>query len=95
MEKKFIRVDEVAKELEISESHAYKIMRKLNRELPFITTDKILISIHRTAIIIWVIKIIRTAGTISPKQNCLMCKSLQRVGVTSSASSDSIERRPI
>ena len=28
MEKKFIRVDEVAKELEISESHAYKIMRK-------------------------------------------------------------------
>ena len=33
MEKKFIRVDEVAKELEISESHAYKIMRKLNREL--------------------------------------------------------------
>ena len=27
MEKKFIRVDEVAKELEISESHAYKIMR--------------------------------------------------------------------
>ena len=33
MEKKFISVDEVAKELEISESHAYKIMRKLNREL--------------------------------------------------------------
>ena len=33
MEKKFIRVDEVAKELEISESHAYKIMRILNREL--------------------------------------------------------------
>ena len=33
MEKKLIRVDEVAKELEISESHAYKIMRKLNREL--------------------------------------------------------------
>lgn len=33
MEKKFIRVDEVAKELEISESHAYKIMRKLNREV--------------------------------------------------------------
>ena len=33
MEKKFIRVDKVAKELEISESHAYKIMRKLNREL--------------------------------------------------------------
>ena len=32
MEKKFIRGDEVAKELEISESHAYKIMRKLNRE---------------------------------------------------------------
>ena len=33
MEKKFIRVDEVAKELEISESHAYKIIRKLNDEL--------------------------------------------------------------
>ena len=33
MEKKCIRVDEVAKELEISESHAYKLMRKLNREL--------------------------------------------------------------
>lgn len=33
MGKKLIRVDEVAKELEISESHAYKIMRKLNREL--------------------------------------------------------------
>ena len=33
MEKKFIRVDEVARVLEISESHAYKIMRKLNREL--------------------------------------------------------------
>jgi len=31
--------------------------------------------------IIWVIKIIRTAGTISSKQNCLRCKSLQRVGV--------------
>ena len=33
MKKKFIRLDEVAKELEISEFHAYKIMRKLNREL--------------------------------------------------------------
>ena len=33
MEKKFIRVDEVARVLEISESHAYKLMRKLNREL--------------------------------------------------------------
>ena len=32
-EKKFIRVDEVARELDISESHAYKIKRKLNREL--------------------------------------------------------------
>jgi len=32
-EKKFIRVDEVARVLDISESHAYKIMRKLNREL--------------------------------------------------------------
>ena len=33
MEKKLIRVDEVARVLEISESHAYKLMRKLNREL--------------------------------------------------------------
>ena len=32
-EKKFIRVDEVARELDISESHAYKIMRQLNKEL--------------------------------------------------------------
>lgn len=32
-EKKFIRVDEVARELDISESHAYKIMRRLNKEL--------------------------------------------------------------
>ena len=47
----------------------------------FITADKILISIHRTAIIIWVIKIIRTAGATSYKQNCLRCKSLQRVGI--------------
>ena len=31
--------------------------------------------------IIWVIKIIRTAGTISSKQNCLRCKSLQRVRI--------------
>ena len=46
-----------------------------------ITADKILISIHRTATIIWAIKIIRTAGTISSKQNCLRCKSLQRVGI--------------
>lgn len=33
MEKKFIRVDEVAKELDISTSHAYKIMHRLNEEL--------------------------------------------------------------
>ena len=32
-EKKFIRVEEVARVLDISESHAYKIMRKLNSEL--------------------------------------------------------------
>ncbi len=32
-EKKFIRVEEVAKELDISVSYAYKIMRQLNREL--------------------------------------------------------------
>ena len=29
----FIRVQDVAKELECSESHAYSIMRKLNKEL--------------------------------------------------------------
>lgn len=32
-EKKFIRVEEVAKELDVSMSYAYKIMRQLNREL--------------------------------------------------------------
>ncbi len=32
-EPKFMRVDEVAELLGISASHAYKIMRKLNREL--------------------------------------------------------------
>lgn len=57
----------------------------LNYNRPFITADKILISIHRTAIIIWVIKIIRIAGAISSKQNCLRCKSLQRVGIISEA----------
>lgn len=30
MEKKFIRVDEVAKVLNVSTTHAYKIMRQLN-----------------------------------------------------------------
>ena len=33
MEKKFIRVDEVAKVLDVSTTHAYKIMRQLNEEL--------------------------------------------------------------
>ena len=33
MEKKFIRVDEVARELDISISHAYEIMHQLNEEL--------------------------------------------------------------
>ena len=33
MESKFIRVDEVAKELEISKTHAYKIIKTLNDEL--------------------------------------------------------------
>lgn len=32
-QKKFIRVEEVATELDISVSHAYKIMRQLNKEL--------------------------------------------------------------
>ena len=40
-----------------------------------------MISIHRTAKTIWAIKIIRIAGAISSKQNCLRCKSLQRGGV--------------
>ncbi|MCX7773052.1 MAG: transcriptional regulator [Clostridia bacterium] len=30
---KFVRVDEVAKLLDISKSHAYKIIRQLNEEL--------------------------------------------------------------
>ena len=33
MENRFIRVDEVAQELGISKSYAYKIVRKLNDEL--------------------------------------------------------------
>lgn len=32
-EQSFIRVDEVAKELGVSKSYAYKIVQKLNREL--------------------------------------------------------------
>ena len=33
MESKFIRVDEVAKELDVSKPYAYKIIRQLNDEL--------------------------------------------------------------
>lgn len=33
MEAKFIRVDEVAKELEVSKPYAYKLIRQLNEEL--------------------------------------------------------------
>lgn len=33
MENKFIRVDEVAKELEVSKPYAYKLIRQLNEEL--------------------------------------------------------------
>jgi hypothetical protein len=33
MEKKFIRVEEVAKELDVSTPYAYKIIRQLNDEL--------------------------------------------------------------
>ncbi len=33
MEKKFIRVEEVARELDVSVPYAYKIIRKLNDEL--------------------------------------------------------------
>ena len=55
----------------------------LNFSPQFITADKILISIHRTANTIWAIKIIRIAGAISYKQNCLRYKSLQRVRIIS------------
>ena len=33
MENKFIRVEEVAKELDVSKPYAYKIIRQLNEEL--------------------------------------------------------------
>ena len=33
MENKFIRVDEVAQELDVSTSYAYKLIRQLNNEL--------------------------------------------------------------
>ena len=33
MENKFIRMDEVAKELDVSKPYAYKIIRQLNEEL--------------------------------------------------------------
>lgn len=33
MENKFIRVDEVAKELDVSKPSAYKLIRQLNEEL--------------------------------------------------------------
>lgn len=33
MDNKFIRVDEVAKELDVSKPYAYKIIRQLNEEL--------------------------------------------------------------
>lgn len=33
MENKFIRADEVAKELAVSKPYAYKLIRKLNEEL--------------------------------------------------------------
>ena len=33
MENKFIRVDEVAKELDVAKPYAYKLIRQLNEEL--------------------------------------------------------------
>ena len=33
MENRFIRVDEVAKELDVSKPYAYKLIRQLNEEL--------------------------------------------------------------
>lgn len=47
----------------------------------FITADKILISTHCIAMIIWEIEIIRISGTVLSKQNCLRLKFLQRVGI--------------
>ena len=40
MENKFIRVDEVAKELDVSTSYAYKLIRQLNNELKAKGFDK-------------------------------------------------------
>ena len=54
----------------------------LIRSQSFITADKILISIHRIAMIIWIVKIIRIAGIIFTKRICLSHEILQRVGVT-------------
>ena len=33
MNKRFMRVDDIANELEVSQSYAYKVMRQLNTEL--------------------------------------------------------------
>ena len=61
--------------------HLSYCLTVLTFQKPFITTDKILISVHRIAIIIWIVKIIRIAGIIFTKQIRLSCKFLQRVGI--------------
>ena len=48
----------------------------LNYSRPFITTDKILISIHRITMIIWIVKIIRIAGIILTKRFSEITKEL-------------------
>lgn len=62
----------------------------LDRSQSFITADKILISIHRIAMIIWTIKIIRIAGIIFTKRSCLSYKILQRVGMIATVSANLI-----
>ena len=54
----------------------------LIRSQSFITADKILISIHRIAMTIWIVKIIRIADIIFTKQIRLSHRQLQRVGMT-------------
>ena len=61
--------------------HLSYCLTVLTFQKPFITTDKILISIRRTAMIIWIVKIIRIAGIIFTKRICLSHRYLQRVGI--------------
>ena len=38
MDNKFIRAEEVAKELDVSKPYAYKLIRQLNEELNYMTS---------------------------------------------------------